>query len=107
MFGLQAPGGGAVVRVEMHLESPMQVIRWTRLEGSLSVPVPGACACVEEASEHSLFAGGAADYGCAGFVSEDRPRAVEKTTCSALQLVATAEQRYSSVNVCISLVQRP
>lgn len=34
---------------------------------------------------------------CAGFVSEDRPRAVEKTTCPALQLVATAEQqRYSS-----------
>lgn len=41
VFGLQAPGGGAVVRVEMHLESAMQVIRWTRegLRGPL-VPVP-------------------------------------------------------------------
>jgi hypothetical protein len=53
----QSPGGGDGAGGDA--PEPMQVIRWTRPEGSLCLCLCLCSACVE-ASEHSLFAGGGA-----------------------------------------------
>jgi len=88
--------GVETVRVEMHLSVHASHSLDARLERS-----PCACAwCL--CAFGAFFVCRRRQIGrCAGFVSEDRPLAVEKTTCSGNTI--SNNRRDGVANVCISL----
>lgn len=90
VFGLSVGLG-----VETSAGEPMQVIRWTRLEGTL-VPVSGACALRASKPRSILCLQECGGRLMCRFRLGGQSVAVEKTTCVGIAIssnCATAEQR--------------